>query len=123
MCGTSSSIAVKVLTHTISDVSHRLMTASVALVARYLHVHRVTKASVAHSASRRERRGAQVLKVSSCCQQPATCTVDAPADGVEAQVVHVRRLAMADDDLHLLKGRVLEHLRTSTVSVAATAEA
>ena len=51
--GASSSKPVNVLTHTISDVSHRLTTASEALDARYLDV----------------KNGAKVvIKCSGCCQ-------------------------------------------------------
>lgn len=47
MWGTSSSIAVQVLTHTMSEVSHRLMTASVALDARYLQIESIARVELA----------------------------------------------------------------------------
>jgi hypothetical protein len=125
--GASSSNPVNVLTHTISDVSHRLTTASEALDARYLHMD--TDASK-HLIVLRCAWCCLTLAASDCSKKQQTwcaapgignlqgkgrvmqcCTAgSAPAAGVKAQVVDMRRLAMTDHGLKVLERRVLEHL-------------
>jgi hypothetical protein len=125
---------VNVLTHTISDVSQRLTTASEALDARYLRwalpqmaqgIHGGICANAAlcmlllgiSSSMMRAKlllqAGARTAQDSSAGQGASCSTVNsyAPAAGVKAQVINVRRLAMANDGLHVLKRGILEHLQ------------
>lgn len=135
--GASSSNPVNVLTHTMSEVSHRLTTASEALDARYLCTKDKVVGGQAHPVGCTLHAAARHQQQANACQQAAIegCSLRecgqavqskemqrstaklVPAAWVKAQVVHVRRLAVTNHSLKVLERRILEHLHVLACSV------
>lgn len=135
--GASSSNPVNVLTHTMSEVSHRLTTASEALDAKYLYTKDNVVGGQAYPVGCTLLAAARHQQQSNACQQAAieSCSLRecnqavqskvmqrstaklVPAAWVKAQVVDMRRLAMTNHGLKVLERRILEHLRVLACSV------